>query len=351
MIALGIYDLHKRFGSKQAVRGVTLDVEPSELLTILGPSGCGKTTLLRLITGQLAPDSGRISIFDRDVSSVPTHRRDIGFVFQGFALFPHMTVLENVMFPLSVRGVNPAERERSAREHIALVRLEGLESRYPGDLSGGEQQRVGLARALVYRPRLILLDEPLSNLDAKLREEMRVEVRRIIVELGMTAVYVTHDQEEALSISDRVAIMDEGEILQVGAPEAVYRHPATAFVATFVGSSNLLPATVVEKGGYELDGFEDFTLPCTGECNVGTAVYVVFKPEELSVVPIVEKEKHRGPCLRGKCISASYRGGKTEYLIEIRTGHRVRVVQPRRAILEGEVLVNLPRGIVHAVPR
>ena len=240
-VSIQIRDLVKRFGATTALDRVTLDVEPGELFFLLGPSGCGKTTLLRHVAGFYEPDEGRILIGGEDVTRVPPHRRDTGMVFQSYALWPHMTLAENVAFGLRMRGVGKAETAERVRKALAAVKMEDKASRKPNQLSGGQQQRVALARALVVQPRCLLLDEPLSNLDAKLRLEMRGEIRRICKEAGLTAVYVTHDQKEALSIADRIAVMQAGRLEQVGAPLEVYRKPKNRFVASFIGETNFLP--------------------------------------------------------------------------------------------------------------
>ena len=240
-VSIQIQNLVKRFGATTALDHVTLDIRPGELFFLLGPSGCGKTTLLRHIAGFYTPDEGRILIGDEDVTNVPPHRRDTGMVFQSYALWPHMTLAENVAFGLRMRGVGKAETAERVRKALAAVKMEDKASRKPNQLSGGQQQRVALARALVIEPQCILLDEPLSNLDAKLRIEMRTEIRRICKEAGLTAVYVTHDQKEALSIADRLAVMQAGRLEQVGAPLEVYRAPRNRFVASFIGETNFLP--------------------------------------------------------------------------------------------------------------
>ena len=240
-VSIQIQNLVKRFGATTALDHVTLDIRPGELFFLLGPSGCGKTTLLRHIAGFYTPDEGRILIGDEDVTNVPPHRRDTGMVFQSYALWPHMTLAENVAFGLRMRGVGKAETAERVRKALAAVKMEDKASRKPNQLSGGQQQRVALARALVVQPRCLLLDEPLSNLDAKLRLEMRGEIRRICKEAGLTAVYVTHDQKEALSIADRLAVMQAGRLEQVGAPLEVYRAPRNRFVASFIGETNFLP--------------------------------------------------------------------------------------------------------------
>lgn len=232
--------LSKRYGDLAAVDGVDLDVEPGEFFTLLGPSGSGKTTTLRLVAGFELPDAGRIELGGEDVSRVPPYARDVNTVFQDYALFPHMNVVENVEYGLRIRKVPRAERRRRAEEALETVRLPGLGGRKPAQLSGGQRQRVALARAIVNRPRVLLLDEPLGALDLKLRQEMQVELGRIQGEVGITFVYVTHDQEEALTMSDRIAVFNRGRIEQVGPPAELYEHPVNEFVAGFVGVSNVL---------------------------------------------------------------------------------------------------------------
>jgi len=238
----------KRFGSVTAVDDVSLDVPKGAFATLLGPSGCGKTTTLRMIAGFYDPDRGDIQIGGRRINDLPAHRRGTSMVFQDYALFPHMTVRDNVAYGLRVARVSADERERRVNETLAFVGLTGLEGRWPNQLSGGQQQRVAVARALVIEPQVLLLDEPLSNLDAKLREQLRVELRVLQRRLGMTFVYVTHDQAEALSLSDWIAVMHNGRVEQAGAPWDIYYHPRTAFLADFVGAVNLVPATVRDVG-------------------------------------------------------------------------------------------------------
>jgi iron(III) transport system ATP-binding protein len=243
-VAIQIEDLVKTFGALRAVDHVTLHIEPGELFFLLGPSGCGKTTLLRSVAGFHQPEGGTIRIGDRDVTHLPPYQRDTGMVFQSYALWPHMTIAENVAFGLDMRRVPKAETRRRVAEALARVHLADRADAKPNLLSGGQQQRVALARALVIEPQCLLLDEPLSNLDAKLRLEMRVEIRRICKQAGLTAIYVTHDQKEALSIADRLAVMRNGAVEQVGTPAEVYRRPANRFVAGFIGEANFLDATV-----------------------------------------------------------------------------------------------------------
>ena len=247
--SLSLEGLGKSYGEAPVVSGVDLLIRPGEFVTLLGPSGCGKTTILRMVAGLVVPSTGRILVDGADITALPTHRRNMGLVFQNYALFPHMTVAGNVGFGLEMRGVARAEAAVRVREVLDLVRLGDYGARPPRQLSGGQQQRVALARALVIRPRCLLLDEPLSNLDAKLRLEMRGEIRRICREAGLTAIYVTHDQKEALSIADRLAVLQNGRILQVGAPSTVYRHPESRFVADFMGETHFLDGRIVSLAG------------------------------------------------------------------------------------------------------
>lgn len=233
-------------GSTAGVRGIDLAIAPGELVAVIGPSGCGKSTLLKLIAGFLAPDAGRVLLAGRDATAMPPRARELGIVFQAYALFPHMSALGNVAWPLAIRGVSRAERQKRAAEMLERVGLAAQASRRPGELSGGQQQRVALARALVFGPKALLLDEPLSALDAALRVEMRDEIRRLQQESGIATLHITHDQEEALSIADRVAVMREGRLLQCAAPRELYAHPASRAVAAFVGHANLWEAKVID---------------------------------------------------------------------------------------------------------
>jgi spermidine/putrescine ABC transporter ATP-binding subunit len=247
--ALHIGGVSKSFGGANVVNAVSIDVTPGTILSLLGPSGCGKTTILRMIAGFLRPDSGRILIAGEDVTDVPSHRRKLGMVFQNYSLFPHMTIVENVMFGLKMQGVARETARRQVDDALTMVRMSGMENRRPAELSGGQQQRVALARAVVTRPRLLLLDEPFGALDRNLREEMQVEVKQLQRELGITFVFVTHDQEEALTLSDRIAVMRAGEIQQYGTPAEIYEAPATHFVAAFFGSLNTLTVQVLRQEG------------------------------------------------------------------------------------------------------
>lgn len=273
-----------------AVQNVDLTVEEGELVTFLGPSGCGKTTILRMVAGFETPTSGRISVGDEDITVLPVHSRGIGFVFQNYALFPHMSIFENVAYGLRARKeADSAIKERVAQA-LELVGLAGVDRRFPNQLSGGEQQRVALARVLVMRPKLLLMDEPLSNLDAKLRLHMRTEIRRIQQHLGITCLYVTHDQKEALTMSDRIMVVNKGKVEQIGTPFDLYASPKTLFVADFIGQANVLPALIEsfdgEKVKASLYGDTHLTLrsvPDSGEAKTGSAS-VIVRPENIRPV-------------------------------------------------------------------
>jgi iron(III) transport system ATP-binding protein len=306
---------HRVKGEVYAARDVSLDVKPGELLTLLGPSGCGKTTTLRMIAGFQKPSDGTIHIGERDVTRVMANDRDIGFVFQNYALFPHLSVYENVAYGLRVRRLSESEIGKAVDDVLALVGLKGYERQMPHQLSGGEQQRVALARAIVIRPRVLLFDEPLSNLDAKLRVQMRGEIQRLQKTLGITTVYVTHDQEEAMAISDRIAVMDKGRIVQLGTADRLYRRPATVFVAGFIGRANLIKVTVrdvmgdraiIEIGGFVhgLEGGGEGVRPGMNAC-------AVLRPETIALTA-----PGAADTIPGLVRSRVYLGEKAEYLIE-----------------------------------
>ncbi|HZS34989.1 MAG TPA: ABC transporter ATP-binding protein [Methylomirabilota bacterium] len=282
----------KRFGDAVALDGVTLDLPPGELFTLLGPSGCGKTTLLRIVAGLLAQDAGSIAFDGEPVDAVPPYRRNIGVVFQGYAIFPHLTVRQNIAYGLRARRLAAAAIEAKVAAAARMVQLEPLLDRMPAALSGGQQQRVVLARALVIEPRLLLMDEPLSNLDARLRVEMRGVIRRLQRTLGITTLYVTHDQEEALAISDTIAVMDRGRVIQTGAPGGLYRMPRTRFVAEFLGGMNVLPGRITgarrgARAAVAVSGLELPWAALTPEdaSGAGEAVWVGVRPESLRLEP------------------------------------------------------------------
>jgi len=282
MVGVRIEALRKAYGDAPAVDGVNLEIERGELFFLLGPSGCGKTTILRMIAGFVEPDSGSIYFDDRRMNDVPPHKRNTGMVFQNYALWPHMTVAENVGYGLEVRGIGREERRERVEKSLTIVRMEGLGERFPHQLSGGQQQRVALARALVLEPDLILLDEPLSNLDAKLRVELREEIKRIHRETGITTLYVTHDQKEALSLAQRIAVLRAGRIEQIGPPKELYYHPKNRFVAEFLGETNMIEGTVAEATDGRLTLRTKLGLiEGRGEAAPGQDVVCCLRPEAL----------------------------------------------------------------------
>jgi putative spermidine/putrescine transport system ATP-binding protein len=284
---LDLIGLHKRFGDVVAVQDFNLSAERGEFVSFLGPSGCGKTTTLRMIAGFETPTAGRIVLEGADITSRPPNRRNVGMVFQSYALFPNMTVADNIGFGLKVRGRSSQEIRRRVNDLLELTHLVGLGDRYPWELSGGQQQRVALARALAIEPQVLLLDEPLSALDAKIRVALRHQLRSIQRQLGITTIYVTHDQEEALSLSDRVVVMSEGHIEQVGTPSEIYNFPATSFVASFVGTLNVLECRVIDPAGGRLrfGDAEIRTARGLAEVRPGEAVSVALRPESVSLGP------------------------------------------------------------------
>src|SRR5712691_365587 len=288
-VAIALEGVSKGFGETLAVQDVTLAIEEGEFFSLLGPSGCGKTTTLRMIAGFEVPDEGRIVLQAQDVTSVSANRRPVNMVFQQYALFPHMSIYDNVAFGLKVKRVPRQEHGDRIREMLRVVELEGLERRRTRQLSGGQQQRVALARALVNRPAALLLDEPLGALDVKLRKQMQLELKRIQTELGTTFVYVTHDQEEALAMSDRIAVMNRGLVEQIGGPREIYEHPQTAFVADFIGSLNALDLRIDELvGGYavmRLGEAERILVPVGAGHRTGDSFRVSVRPERVQIGP------------------------------------------------------------------
>ena len=344
--ALSVRRLRKSFGSVVAVDEVSLDAAPGEFLALLGPSGCGKSTLLRMVAGLVEPDGGHVILAGEDVTRVAVHRRNLGLVFQSYALFPHMTVFDNVAFGLRRRGVAAVETGRLVGRMLELVRLGPLGPRYPRELSGGQQQRVALARALVTEPRVLLLDEPLSNLDALLRDEMRVELKRLQERLGTTMIFVTHDQAEALILSDRVVVMEAGRVQQVGRPEEVYRRPATAFVARFLGRANFLAGAVAESvaGGtvVALDGGGLSVLAAPRiELRSGQPVRAVIRQEAIRLV--AEPAAAGGPNhFAATVVFHAFAGHAHHYVVQLAGGRELEVAAPGAA-------APLPRGTRAAV--
>jgi putative spermidine/putrescine transport system ATP-binding protein len=323
MARLQIDHLVKYYGSTVAVNDVSLDIRDGEFVVLLGPSGCGKTTTLRMIAGFVTPTSGQVRLGERDVTAVPPWRRNTGMVFQSYALFPHLTVGENVAFGLEMRGIDKSETQTRVAEALQMVRLSGLADRQPRQLSGGQQQRVALARALVTRPDVLLLDEPLSNLDAKLREAVRVEIRQLQRQLGITTVMVTHDQEEALIMADRMVVMSEGSVRQVGTQRALYEQPADRFVAGFVGRTNLLSGSFVAPGRFRTEG--GLTIACAGGA-AGSAVIAV-RPERVVLGPQAVGFDNRLP---GTVEFVSYLGASIDVHVRVSQAERIVVSQPNR---------------------
>ena len=320
--SLELDHLSKHYGTLRAVDDVSLYVQPGEFLTLLGPSGSGKTTTLRLVAGFMRPTAGTIRIADTDITTIPPHKRNVGMVFQSYALFPHMTAAQNITFPLRMHGVAKAESSRLVDEALALVRLEGLGGRYPRELSGGQQQRVAFARAVVFRPRLLLMDEPLGALDKKLREALQLEIKSLHTDLGITIVHVTHDQEEALVLSDRIALFRQGRIEQLGTAAELYERPASVFVADFIGESNVFHGRIEQVGGEWHVQSAQLRLRCAPAAGAGwspgEAVAVVVRPEKVRLRDrgtAVDPAFERVP---GRVVHSIYLGSIVKYELAAR---------------------------------
>jgi spermidine/putrescine transport system ATP-binding protein len=325
-----LVDLVKRFGDVTAVDGISVQVAGGEFFSLLGPSGCGKTTTLRLIGGFERPDGGRILLDGRDMAQTPPHKRPVNTVFQSYALFPHLTVGQNVAFGLRFQGVPKEQATKRVTEVLGLVRLEGLEGRRPTQLSGGQQQRVALARALILNPDVLLLDEPLGSLDAKLRKALQLELKAIQQEIGITFVYVTHDQEEALTMSDRIAVMKEGRIVQVGDPRQIYEEPETAYVADFLGVSNLMDA---QASGRKANGENTVTIgdvevvAAKGDVDASGAVKLVIRPERARIEDQGAAGTNRIPAMVDRTV---YVGSTMQVIARLPGGQTVQVLIPNR---------------------
>lgn len=316
MEALCIKDLHKAYGDVEVLKKINISVAKGEFLSLLGPSGCGKTTLLRIIAGLTDATGGELLVEGEDVSKLPPFKRNNGMVFQNYALFPHMTVFQNIAFGLKMRKVNNNEIKKKIEEGLAMVHLEHLADRYPKELSGGQQQRVALIRALILNPTLLLLDEPLCNLDAKLRQEMRVEIRKLQQKLGVTTIFVTHDQEEALTMSDRIAVMNGGHLEQVGTPNELYENPKTKFVANFIGATNLIEAEyLTEKGQYiELKKDEyTFKIKSQGLKAVSQKILFSIRPERITIAQDAKSGMNN---IEGIIITRDYLGSMVSYEVQ-----------------------------------
>jgi spermidine/putrescine transport system ATP-binding protein len=322
----------KRFGDFAAVRDMDLDIPRGQFFTMLGPSGCGKTTTLRMVAGFEEPTEGRVLLDGDDVTGMPAFRRPTNTVFQSYALFPHRTVEQNVAFGLQRQKVDRSEIKRRVAEELERVGLEPEAKRKPSQLSGGQQQRVALARALVNRPAVLLLDEPLGALDLKLRKQLQVELKRIQRDVGITFIYVTHDQEEALTMSDRIAVMNRGVVEQVSDPETVYERPATTFVAGFIGVSNLMPGEVISANGagaqLRLDAGPTVRTPQSGGAKSGERAHAVVRPEKLVLAPAGEAASDDRPSVEGQVESSLYLGTATQMVVKLGDGTRMTVLVP-----------------------
>jgi spermidine/putrescine transport system ATP-binding protein len=339
---LQLREVTKQFGEVVALDAVSLDIERGEFVTLLGPSGCGKTTTLRIVAGFEAQTVGSVSIRGERVDGVPPYRRNVNTVFQSYALFPHLSVFENVAFGLRVKALSAADIRRTVGQALEQVRLGGLDRRRPHELSGGQQQRVALARALVNQPAILLLDEPLGALDLKLRKEMQLELKRVHREVGITFIYVTHDQEEALTMSDRIAVMDAGRVVQLAPPREIYERPRTTFVANFVGVSNLLPGEIREHGDrsttIELDGGWRFGKSFRQPPPVGDKVLVAVRPEKMQVAA-------PGRGLPGELEDFVYLGSRVTLVVRLAGDRRLQVEDPTAELGNGAGSVGQPIAV------
>ncbi len=364
--ALTLERVTKAYGGLTAVDDVSLEVRAGEFVTLLGPSGSGKTTTLRIVAGLVRADAGRIVARGRDITGIPAYRRDIGIVFQNYALFPHMTAAQNVAFPLKVRGVASREIGAQVQAVLDLVRLSGLGDRFPRQLSGGQQQRVALARAIVFRPWLLLMDEPLGALDKKLREAMQLEIARISREVGVTVLYVTHDQEEALALSDRIAIFRHGRVEQVGTGEELYEQPASLFVGQFMGESTVLRGVLQAASGDCVVAGTRWRIRVTAEAcrrvgvTSGSRVAVVVRPERLRIGPAPGRSDPGGRfnCVSGTVLEQMYLGSVRKYVIDLGDGDQAIVraqagAEASPATVRGSVQISwdLSHGVVVADER
>ncbi len=310
MSNLAFNSIRKTFGATVALEGLDLDVHEGELISLLGPSGCGKTTALRIAAGFTTADNGRVFVGDDDISKLPAHKRNMGMVFQSYSLFPNLSVAENVEYGLRTRKIDKLARRRRVAETLELVELTDQAIKYPHQLSGGQQQRVALARALAIQPSVLLLDEPLSALDAKVRASLRDEIRRIQTELGITTLFVTHDQEEALGISDRIGVMSQGRLEQLGTPAEIYGHPSSAFVARFIGSMNEIPATVIDSGAVQV---LELAVPTrrSHDFSGGENVNLLVRPEDTRIADDGEGG------LVGIVVSQTFQGSSTDVAVRL----------------------------------
>ena len=359
MVSVRVEKVSKHFGDVVALDDVSVEIAPGELFFLLGPSGCGKTTLLRIIAGFYESDAGHVFFDGQKMTDVPAHKRNTAMMFQSYALWPHMNVAENIGFGLKERKVSRAEIETKVKEALEVVHMGGLGERSVNALSGGQQQRVALARALVVRPRCLLLDEPLSNLDARLRLEMRTEIRRVCRSFGLTAIYVTHDQKEALSIADRMAVLDKGRVVQIGAPRHIYRRPVNRLVAEFIGETNTFGGTVSKLGGDELEvetplGGLNAVMGADEKPAVGDTVSVSIRPETL-VLGATSVGKSARNQFRGEVVGTTYFGGIAYHEVRVGNTEGLLKVAELNPALEpgdmGEVTLSVDRDDVVVLVR
>lgn len=343
MGGIKIQNVTKRFGNLVAVDSVSCEIKKGEFFTLLGPSGCGKTTLLRCVAGFLQPESGHLFFGDRRVDSIPTHKRGVGMVFQNYAVFPHLSVQENVKYGLKARKVSASDQNRRSLDALSMVQLAGLENRLPNQLSGGQLQRVAIARALVIEPEVLLMDEPLSNLDAKLRVEMRGEIKELQKKMGITTIYVTHDQEEALSISDRIAVMDHGLVRQIAEPWEIYTKPADPFVAGFIGSTNMLTVEVVESKDKHVVGRCGealMGLSTVEGAEPGQRFRISIRPEVINIIAEPEAVSDSCWCIDGRIARIEYLGSTVKYEADITSALKLFVtnynIEPKKIRKIGE---------------
>lgn len=344
-VAIKIDNVVKKYGNNTVIKGLSAEIHPGEFFTLLGPSGCGKTTLLRMIIGFNSIEGGEIRVDGKPINHIPVNKRNMGMVFQDYAVFPHMNVKSNVGFGLKMRKVSPQEMEERVNEILKVVKIDDLKDRMPAALSGGQRQRVALARAIVTQPEVLLMDEPLSNLDAKLRVEMRNAIKNIQHQIGITTVYVTHDQEEALAVSDRIAVMDGGVIQQIGTPKEIYKRPSNKFVATFIGQSNLMTASIHKEGVRSFLQFsDDYRLAMENldpTAEDGQRVCVSIRPEEFEI----SRDLTLG--IRAVVKSSVFLGATIHYFLSGPDDRELEVVQDAeddRIVPEGTVVCLLPKA-------
>ncbi len=337
MANVKLQNISKSFGKTKVLDKISLEIKKGELFFLLGPSGCGKTTLLRIIAGFHRPDHGRVFFDDRDITELPPHQRNTGMVFQHYALWPHLSVSENLAFGLKMRGLSAAERDRRVKKVLQMIQLEPHANRSPNQLSGGQQQRVALGRALVLEPDLVLLDEPLSNLDAKLRLEMREQIMELHQRLDLTMIYVTHDQSEALSLADQVAIMHQGKIQQVDSPRQIYNHPANAFIANFIGETNFIKGRVRQVQSeieIETEVGLIYALKNSTEFKVGDQVHCSIRPERLSILDAANTARNTFSGLIERLI---YQGNHEQYFLRLQNNDLLQVLEYNIEFAKAEV--------------